>query len=58
MLKKYMIMDLDDDKTALVIPMGDYQWGMLIDNKKTQLGLLLNVVLPKIVKAFKEAQQE
>ncbi len=29
----------------VMIPMGDFAWGMLVDGKKTQLGLLLNVVV-------------
>jgi len=56
-LDKYYIMNLKDNKTAMVIPLGEYQWGMLIDNTKTQLGLVLNVVLPKVLAAFEEARQ-
>ena len=52
---KYYIVDLVDEKMLIVIPLGEYQWGMLIDREKAQLGLLLNVVVPKIVDAFKKA---
>ena len=52
---RYYIVDLVDEKMLIVIPLGEYQWGMLIDRKKAQLGLLLNVVVPKIVDAFKDA---
>jgi CheY-like chemotaxis protein len=54
-LGKYYILDLADAKMVIVIPLGDYQWGLLIDTKKVQLGLLLNVVMPKIIDAFEEA---
>jgi CheY-like chemotaxis protein len=57
-LGKYYLMDLVDGKMAMLICMGDYQWGMLVDSTKSQLGLLLNVVLPKIIDAFEEAIAE
>lgn len=54
-LGKYILFDLVDGKMVAVIPMGDYAWGMLIDGKKAQLGLLLNVALPKAIAAFEDA---
>lgn len=57
-LGKYYVVDLADSKMVLVIPMGEFQWGMLVDSKKTQIGLLLNVILPEIVDKFEEALAE
>lgn len=54
-LGRYYMLDLVDAKMVIVIPLGDYQWGMLVDTNKAQLGLLLNVVMPKIIDAFEEA---
>lgn len=54
-LGKFYLMDLEDDKMGVVIPMGDYQWGMLVDTSKTQLGLLLNVAIPRAIDVFEEA---
>lgn len=54
-LGKYYILDLVDGNMVIVIPLGDYRWGMLIDGKKAQLGLLLNVVIPKLIDTFEEA---
>jgi len=54
-LGKYYLLDLVDDKLIIVITMGDFQWGLLVDRTKTQLGLLLNVVIPKITDSFEEA---
>lgn len=54
-LGKYYLLDLVEDKMIIVIYMGDYIWGMLIDKEKAQLGLLLNIVIPKIVDAFESA---
>jgi hypothetical protein len=54
-LGKYVIFDLVGGKLIVLIPMGDFAWGMLVDGQKTQLGLLLNVVLPKAIAAFEDA---
>jgi CheY-like chemotaxis protein len=54
-LGRYYILDLVDDKMVVVITMGEYEWGLLVDRPKAQLGLLLNVVIPKIIDAFEEA---
>lgn len=57
-LGRYYFIDLTSNNLVVVVPMGDYQWGMLIDTKKVQLGLLMNIVLPKVVDAFEEALAE
>ncbi|NNF99122.1 MAG: hypothetical protein HKM93_07065 [Desulfobacteraceae bacterium] len=54
-LGKYYIMDLVDGNMVIVIPMGSYRWGMLVNGEKTQMGLLLNIVIPKIIDGFEEA---
>lgn len=54
-LNRYYLLDLSGNHMVIVIPMGDYQWGMLIKSDKAPLGLLLNVVLPKAVSSFQEA---
>ncbi|MEI6613281.1 MAG: response regulator [Chrysiogenales bacterium] len=54
-LGKYCLFDLVDAKMVVLIPMGDFVWGMLIDGKKAQLGLLLNIALPKAIAAFEDA---
>ncbi len=54
-LGKYYIVDLVDGNMVVVIPMGSYRWGMLVNSNKTQMGLLLNIVIPKIIDAFEEA---
>jgi CheY-like chemotaxis protein len=55
---KYYILDLATDKMVIVMHFGDYRWGMLIDAKKIQLGLLLNVVMPKMIKSLEEALED
>ena len=57
-LGKYYLLDLVDNNMVIILPMGEYRWGMLIDSSKIQLGLLLNIVIPKIIDAFEEAITE
>jgi CheY-like chemotaxis protein len=52
---KYYLIDLADDKMVLNIPLGEYQWLMLLHGADVKLGLLLNVVLPDILDAFEES---
>ncbi len=54
-LGKYYVLNLEGKKISVTIPLGDYICGMLIDSKKTPLGLLLKVVLPGIISSFEEA---
>ncbi|HDP94232.1 MAG TPA: response regulator [Candidatus Aminicenantes bacterium] len=54
-LGRYFILDLVDDKMVVVITMGDFLWGMLVDTNKAKLGLLLNIAIPKAIDTFEEA---
>ncbi len=51
-LNKYYIMDLTDNKIALAVQLGDFQWGMLIDTSRTSLGVVLNIALPEAMALF------
>jgi hypothetical protein len=52
---KYATFDLQEDRVLVVLPLGDYIWGILLDNNKTQMGLLLNIEIPAAIDAFAEA---
>ena len=54
-LGSFYMVDVADHQIIVVIPLGDYQWGVLLDKEKAPLGLFLNVVMPNIVDAFEEA---
>lgn len=54
-LENYYMLNLSNNASVLVLQLDDYQWGMLVDNSKVQLGLLLNIALPNAQKAFKDA---
>jgi len=57
-LAKYYLLDLVDNKIALIIPMNEFIWIMLLDSTKAPLGLLLNIVMPKAIQAFNDALQD
>jgi hypothetical protein len=52
---RYYLLDLSDHKTVVVIPLENFNWGILVDTTKAPLGLLLNVALPQAVTIFQEA---
>ncbi len=53
-LRDYYMLNLDDG-LVFVMAFEGYGWGMLIDPEKTQLGLLLNVIVPDAQSALSEA---
>ncbi len=54
-LGKYYLLDLQEDKMLIFLPLGEYQWGIAVDTTKAKLGLILNVILPEVVAAFEDA---
>jgi len=52
---RYYLIDLVGDRMIIVLYLGDYQWGILFNQKEVQLGLLMNVIIPKIIDIFEEA---
>jgi hypothetical protein len=58
-INEYYMLDMVDNATVIVMQFENgYQWGMLVDKSKVQLGLLLNIALPNARKAFMEALEE
>lgn len=55
LLNKYYLTHLEGGNIAATMLFGDYQWGVLVDVKQVQLGLLLNVHIPNTMEAIKEA---
>jgi hypothetical protein len=54
---RYYQIELEGGKLATNMPLGDYVWASLVDTTKVQVGLLNNVVIPKLIQLFKEAQK-
>ena len=58
-LNKYYLLDLEGGNLVIVLQFEEgYQWGMLVDSTKVQLGLLLNIAIPNARKALLEALKE
>ncbi|MEN8194861.1 MAG: hypothetical protein ABFS12_18715 [Bacteroidota bacterium] len=55
-LNDYYMLNMNNNATVLVLQLGKYQWGMLVDDSKVQLGFLLNIAVPNAKKVFSEAQ--
>jgi len=53
-LGDHMILDLKDRQTLVVLMIGDHQWCIVFKNDKCTLGLLRNIILPKVIRAFNE----
>lgn len=54
-LEKYYLLDCEGDSMILVLQFEKYQWGMLVNKSKVQMGLLLNVIIPNVTEEFLEA---
>ena len=54
-LNKYYMLHLEGGNVSAAMQFGDYQWGILVDVKQIQLGLLLNVHIPNTMNAIQEA---
>jgi hypothetical protein len=52
---RFATFDLQDEKLLVVLPLGEYIWGILLDGAKTKMGLLLNIEIPAAIDAFAEA---
>ncbi|NPA80510.1 MAG: hypothetical protein GXO29_05635 [Thermotogae bacterium] len=54
-MNRYYLIDLKGDKAVVVVDLHEnYLLGMLIDLTKVQIGVLLSVVIPRIIKDFNE----
>ncbi len=52
-LNKYIVADLDDDISLVIINLDDgYMAGNIIDKSQTTLGVLFNVAIPGAIESF------
>ncbi|MBL8603191.1 MAG: hypothetical protein JNK72_14805 [Myxococcales bacterium] len=54
-LSRYYLLDLEGDKLVAVLPMKRYRAGMLVDKKKSPLGVVVSVALPRYLALLDEA---
>ncbi len=54
-MHRYFLIDMQDNKAVIVVDLHrDYLLGMLVDFTKVQIGIVINVVIPKIIREFNE----
>ena len=56
-IKDYYLLEMEGDAMVVVVQFKNegYQWGMLVDTTKVNLGLLLNIAIPEARKSFLNA---
>ncbi|ACB34661.1 conserved hypothetical protein [Leptothrix cholodnii SP-6] len=56
-LRRYLLLDLDGNSTVMVIRHGeDVLQGMLLNNQRANLGLLIAVALPRMLESVAKAR--
>jgi hypothetical protein len=55
-LARYFLMDMEGNHTACVLNHGELLQGILIDNKRANLGLLISVAIPRMLEAVVRAK--
>ncbi len=53
-IDKYMLLHLEDDQTLVILPISKYRWILLIDNNQVKLGVLLNIIIPRLRDKFQD----
>jgi hypothetical protein len=55
-LGRYYLIDLEGNHTAAVINHGTLLQGMLVDNKRANLGILISVAIPRMIEQVSKAR--
>ena len=54
-LARYFLMDMEGNHTAAVINHGPLLQGILVDNKRANLGILISVAIPRMLESVARA---
>ena len=54
-LGRFYLIDMEGNHTAAVINHGPLLQGMLVDNKRANLGILISVAIPRMIDAVRKA---
>lgn len=57
-LGDHFILSLKDQQTLVALMIGDYQWCVVFNHAKCTLGLLRNVIMPKVIKTLNDMNIE
>jgi hypothetical protein len=55
-LNRYYLLDMESNHTAVVINHGPLLQGMLVDNKRANLGILISVAIPRMIEIVAKAR--
>jgi hypothetical protein len=55
-LARYYLLDMEGNHTAVVINHGPLLQGMLVDNKRANLGILISVAIPRMIEIVGKAR--
>ena len=55
-LSRYYLLDMEGNHTVVVINHGHILQGLLVDNKRANLGLLISVAIPKMLELVARAK--
>jgi hypothetical protein len=55
-LARYYLLDMEGNHTVVVINHGSLLQGMLVDNKRANLGILISVAIPRMIEAVAKAK--
>jgi len=55
-LARYYLIDMEGNHTAVVINHGPLLQGMLVDNKRANLGILISVAIPRMIDIVAKAR--
>ncbi len=53
-LGDHLIMDLKDQQTLVILMIDEHQWNIIFNNVKCSLGMLRNIIMPKVIRTFNE----
>src|SRR5690606_18293657 len=55
-LGRYYLIDMEGNHTVVVVNHGELLQGMLVDNKRANLGLLISVAIPRMLDSVTKAK--
>jgi hypothetical protein len=55
-MARYYLLDMEGNHTVVVVNHGSLLQGMLVDNKRANLGILISVAIPRMIEAIAKAR--
>ncbi len=55
-LARYYLLDMEGNHTVVVVNHGTLLQGMLVDNKRANLGIVISVAIPRMIEAIAKAR--